>query len=408
MINADIGPGHGYQLTTSLSNASEAIPLAGSELTFWGVPADPSHDADRGGFGGPLPADSPRKPFLTYPANCSASSLTAGVDVNSWETPNTHVTATADLPAPTGCDALSIDPVAERRPQHVAGRHAVRLRGDDDAAAEQRPGRAGHAGAAHRPGDAARGRLARTAGGRRPGPVHRRAVRGRRSDDPAACPDAAKIGKVSIHSPLQPNPLTGSLYFGAPTAGSPFRIFLVASGPGTLIKLIGNVSPDPSTRPADDRVRQPAAAAVRQPDADVLRRVAGGAREPAELRHVHGGIHGHRVERPDGQPVVVVRHHGLRVAGAVRTELRGRHDGQPGRRHGRAHDPVRARRRRAEPVVGERRPPARAARAPRDGAGVLRRRRERRHLPGREPGGHARASPPARATCPCGWAGRPT
>ena len=105
MINADIGPGHGYQLTTSIRSASEAIPLAGSQLDFWGVPADPSHDADRGG-----PADSPRKPFLTYPANCSAGSLTAGADANSWETPNIHVTATASLPAPTGCGALSIDP----------------------------------------------------------------------------------------------------------------------------------------------------------------------------------------------------------------------------------------------------------------------------------------------------------
>ena len=30
--------------------------------------------------------------------------------MNSWEHPGNHVTATADLPAPSGCDALSIDP----------------------------------------------------------------------------------------------------------------------------------------------------------------------------------------------------------------------------------------------------------------------------------------------------------
>ena len=246
LINADIGPGHGYQLTTSLSNASEGIPLAGSELTFWGVPADPSHDADRGGFGGPLPADSPRKPFLTYPANCSASSLTAGVDVNSWATPNTHVTATADLPAPTGCDALSIDPGLNVAPSTSQADTPSGYAVTTTLPQNNDPDELGTPalrtvqvtlpeGVSLAP-PAADGLALCTD-----------AQFGVSSDDPVACPDAAKIGKVSIHSPLQPNPLTGSLYFGAPTAGSPFRIFMVASGPGTLIKLIGNVSPDPSS-----------------------------------------------------------------------------------------------------------------------------------------------------------------
>ena len=246
MINADIGPGHGYELTTKLSDASEAIPLAGSELTFWGVPADPSHDADRGGFGPPVPADSPRKPFLTYPANCSGGSLTAGVDVNSWEHPGTHVTATADLPAPTGCDALSIDPSLNVAPStsqaDTPSGYSVTTtlpqNNDPDELGTPAPRRVQVTlpeGVALAP-PAADG-LALCSD----------AQLGATSDDPATCPDAAKIGKVSISSPLQPNPLTGSLYFGAPTASSPFRIFLVASGPGTLIKLIGDVTPDPST-----------------------------------------------------------------------------------------------------------------------------------------------------------------
>jgi hypothetical protein len=241
IINADISPGNGYQLTTKLRDASSAIPLAGSELVFWGVPADPSHDADRGG-----PADSPRKPFLTYPANCSGGSLTAGADTNSWETPDVHSTATADLPAPTGCDALSIDPslnVAPSTsqadtPSGYSVTTALPQNNDPDELATPALRRVQVTlpeGVALAP-PAADGLT-----------LCSDAQLGATSDDPATCPDAAKIGKVSITSPLQPNPLTGSLYFGAPTASSPFRIFMVASGPGTLIKLVGNVTPDPST-----------------------------------------------------------------------------------------------------------------------------------------------------------------
>jgi hypothetical protein len=246
MINADIGPGHGYELTTSLRAASEGIPLAGSVLTFWGVPADPSHDADRGGFGPPLPADSPRKPFLTYPANCGSGSLSAGVDVNSWEAPNTHLTATAELPAPTGCDSLSVNPglnVAPSTsqadaPSGYSVTTTVPQNNDPDALGTPAlrtvqvmlPD-----GVALAP-PAADG-LA----------LCSETQFGATSDDPATCPDAAKIGKVSISSPLQPKPLSGALYFGAPAAGQPFRIFMVASGPGTLIKLVGTVAPDPST-----------------------------------------------------------------------------------------------------------------------------------------------------------------
>jgi hypothetical protein len=241
MINADIGPGHGYQLTTTLSDASSAIPLAGSELTFWGVPADSSHDGDRGG-----PADSPRKPFLTYPANCGGSGLTATADVTSWEAPDTHVTATADLPAPTGCNALSIDPRLAVAPS-----------------TSQADSPSGYSVTTSLPQNDGPDELATPALRKvevnlpqgvalaPPGAdglaVCTEAQFGRTSDAPATCPDAARIGKVQIDSPLQAEPLTGSLYFGQGTASNPFRIFLVASGPGTLIKLIGDVTADGQT-----------------------------------------------------------------------------------------------------------------------------------------------------------------
>ena len=241
LVNADIGPAGGYRLTTSLRDASEAIPLAASEVVFWGVPADPSHDADRGG-----PADSPRRPFMIYSTDCSGGALTASADATSWEHPTVHSTATSSLPAPTGCDALSISPSLSVAPgtsqadspsSYTVNVHVPQ--NDDPDSPATPPLRRVQVtlpdGVALSPpvGDGVAGCTDDQLG-----PT---------SDAPAACPDASKIGTVSIATPLQASPLQGSLYLGAPTAGNPFRIFLVASGPGTLIKLIGSVVPDLGT-----------------------------------------------------------------------------------------------------------------------------------------------------------------
>ena len=45
-INASVRPDGG--LTVTIPNNSQALPLTGTELTFWGVPADPAHDDERG------------------------------------------------------------------------------------------------------------------------------------------------------------------------------------------------------------------------------------------------------------------------------------------------------------------------------------------------------------------------
>jgi len=45
-INASVRPDGGLRVT--IPNTSQALPLTGTSLTFWGVPADPAHDADRG------------------------------------------------------------------------------------------------------------------------------------------------------------------------------------------------------------------------------------------------------------------------------------------------------------------------------------------------------------------------
>ena len=60
---------------------------------------------------------------------------------------------------------------------------------------------------------------------------------------PTECPDSSKIGTFAIGSPTLNGPLTGSVYIGEPKPGDQYRLFLVASGFGMNVKLVGSIRP---------------------------------------------------------------------------------------------------------------------------------------------------------------------
>ena len=85
-----------------MSNNIPQMAWFASELTFWGVPADPSHDAMRGllcetihelnavavrGRQGGVHAGIAPVPFLTMPTGCSAGPETATARADSWQEP---------------------------------------------------------------------------------------------------------------------------------------------------------------------------------------------------------------------------------------------------------------------------------------------------------------------------------
>ncbi len=133
--------GDTYGLTV-VSNEIPMVELHEAELTFWGVPADPSHDPMRGlrcaavggkaipGLeceGGDRSSGVPAVPFLTMPADCAAGPLTATVKADSWEEPGQFVEAHASLPAATGCNLLGFAPGVEVLPGSLLADAPVEL-----------------------------------------------------------------------------------------------------------------------------------------------------------------------------------------------------------------------------------------------------------------------------------------
>jgi hypothetical protein len=132
--------GYGF---TVISNEIPTVEVLSVETTFWGVPADPSHDPMRGrlcsavkyanqarpldcneGVGGQHSDETP-VPFLTMPTDCPVGPETASMRADSWEEPGRvrenqnyegYVEAAATMPGVTGCNLLSFRPLIEVQP----------------------------------------------------------------------------------------------------------------------------------------------------------------------------------------------------------------------------------------------------------------------------------------------------
>lgn len=132
------------------ANGIARVALQGAELTFWGVPGDPSHDSMRGRLceslhrfeplscerpGGQQFGYSPVVPFVTMGTDCSAGSETATLRADSWEEPGNvnegryagYAEKTYTLPGLTGCHLLSFDPGIEVQPDKLGADEPVGL-----------------------------------------------------------------------------------------------------------------------------------------------------------------------------------------------------------------------------------------------------------------------------------------
>ena len=281
VLSARTGSDYGLDATaTSIFHG--AYPLQTLQEVLWGVPADPSHDLlrlneefTRGGAPSylgslcdangvpstidpntvqipcdtnfttapPVHSNSPLTPFLQNPATC-ASPLSSSLDVLSYD----HGTSHADYPWPqmTGCDQLSFDPSLYAQPTTTETDTASGI--DINLSIPQQlsptipsPTELRGATVTLPPGfsinpNAADGKTACSDLEAKFG-----------TEEEALCPEFSKVGSLEIESSALPGPLPGFVYLGQPLPGNRYRIFLVADGFATHIKLAGTVTPDPAT-----------------------------------------------------------------------------------------------------------------------------------------------------------------
>jgi len=262
-MSVDMSQDGRYRIEVSLRDLTTLLPIAGSSITIWAVPASPTHDRERSRTqtGGPQPIYGPPNesgerevigyeptpagvsatPLLTNSTDCSSSSPTGTLSVDSWQAPGLYVSMTATVPPPTGCTQLRIAPSIAVTPD-----------------TSQRDTPAGYDINMSYPLDEAPYDLAT--------PALRNAVftlpSGTSfspgmtiglvacSDGQFAaneCPNASKVGSAIVTSPLLPDQLTGTINIGTPTPSARYRVFVSASADNVAFHLSGVAHLDPLT-----------------------------------------------------------------------------------------------------------------------------------------------------------------
>jgi hypothetical protein len=268
------GP-HDTGLLFTIDDVPTSPIIRRSKLTFWGVPGDPVHDAERDQAcatvlepapaapvctGGGLPHTNPELPFLNNPTHCTGTSQVTRLSLWSHPAPPPTdppaATVTTSTPVIDGkqgaqhCEDVPFSAGLEvtpdtTQPDAPVG-PVVRLTTPQpgledkdvlvtshvrDATVTLPPGMTLNPSAANGLEACTDAQLAANVG----------EVGG---DE---CPDASRIGAVDVRSPLLPDSVTGSAFVGQPLPGDRYRLFLTLEGRGVSVRLKGSVSPDPAT-----------------------------------------------------------------------------------------------------------------------------------------------------------------
>jgi hypothetical protein len=269
VLDTAVRTGGDYGVTVNVNDISTDVPFVTSRVSFWGVPSDPVHDASRGwdcllngvwavgvktcgGSHHPI-----QSPLLTLPTSCGEP-FTTTVLADTWAGDKgsgayTLHDSDGQPLGMDGCNRLPFEPSIEAVPDGQAASTptglSVKVHVPQDSSLS--------------PTGLAEAQVKDTTVTLPEGvALNPSAADGLEScteaqialsvDAMPACPEASKVGTAKIQTPLLPNPLEGAVYLAAQNAnpfGSLVALYLVAQDPvsGTLVKLAGEVKPDPVT-----------------------------------------------------------------------------------------------------------------------------------------------------------------
>jgi hypothetical protein len=246
--------GSDYGLRATVKGVQRTLPVTHFLQVLWGTPADPVHDAWR--FAKPCvllciaqppttgySSNSPLRPFLSNPTTCGEP-LKSTLDIDAYDGGHTH--AESPWPTTTGCDQLSFNPSQAIKPTTTeadapSGADFILTVPQFESPTVPSPSQLRGAVVTLPDGfsiapNLTNGKTTCTDAEARFG-----------TEEQAQCPEHAKIGSISVETPVLPGPLTGYVYLGESLPGDRYRMFLVFDGFGLHIKLPGSVRPDPAT-----------------------------------------------------------------------------------------------------------------------------------------------------------------
>jgi hypothetical protein len=259
-----------YGITTYLPNVTETEKISAARVMIWGNPADESHDAMRGScidVGGLCPPIEPLEPFLRLPSSCQEQ-MPFTISFERWLHPG-FMSATSSEPAPTACDAPTFTPSVEARSTTNSADSPSGLHFDLHNPQPQEAEAPGEADLRDATVILPEGLVVNPSSANGLDACSEAAVgytgmsEGRPSftGEPANCPDASKLGTVTIRTPLVDHPLPGAVYL-ARQGENPFNsllaIYVAIDDPvtGVVVKLAGHVEPDPGTGRLTTRVEE--------------------------------------------------------------------------------------------------------------------------------------------------------
>jgi hypothetical protein len=263
ILDTSVRTGGDYGVVVSVPDIFSGLGFIGTQVTFWGVPGDPRHDTSRGSClqrNEVCPGQEKPQPLLIMPTSCTGP-LHTSVEGDSWEqigqfTPPKEYTFQNGAGEPfglDGCNRLNFEPSISVAPDgqqastptgltvavHVPQDASLNPEGLAESTVKDTTVTL-PAGVGLNPAGADGLSACSLAQVALESPLEQ------------ACPESAKVGTVEIKTPLLPNPLTGAAYLAAQNAnpfGSLVALYIVAHDPvsGVLVKLAGQVTPDPVT-----------------------------------------------------------------------------------------------------------------------------------------------------------------
>jgi hypothetical protein len=247
-----------YGISADSIGLVQAQPPFYADVTLWGVPADPAHDAERlntavQAFG--IASPDTRKAFLNNPTSCPGKPASFTVLADTWQNPGTFISRSFDQDRAgtpflfTGCERVPFTPTVNVQPlSHVADA-PTGLNFDLDLPQSDAPDGLATAHMRKAVVTFPEGMSVSPSSAAGLGACAPSAVRLGTNDD-VSCPASSKIGTVEIDTPVLDVPLKGDVIL-ATQDDNPFRslvaLYIVAKGPGFWVKLSGRVDLDPVT-----------------------------------------------------------------------------------------------------------------------------------------------------------------